>query len=158
MITLAATLLHVSALAVPPDEQLSDPVLEAKAREISKQLRCLVCQNQSIDDSDAALAKDLRRIVRERLSAGDDEAAIKDFVVARYGEFVLLKPRLNAQTALLWGSPILLVLLGIGFAGYSLRRQPLGLNDDTIKLDVQKTEPAALADDMENILDALRRD
>lgn len=120
---IAASLLTGTALAVPPDEQLSDPALEAQARDISKELRCLVCQNQSIDDSDAELAKDLRRIVRERLEAGDNEAQIKDYVVDRYGEFVLLKPRLNKNTLLLWGSPLLFVLIGIGFAGYTLRRK-----------------------------------
>ena len=119
---IAACLLASTALATPPDEQLSDPVLEEKAQQINKGLRCLVCQNQSIEDSDAELAKDLRRIVRERLEAGDDEAAIHNFVVARYGEFILLKPRLTAGTALLWGSPLLFVLLGVGFAGYRLRR------------------------------------
>ena len=120
---LAGLLLSTTAFAVPPDEQLDDPVLEAQAREISKGLRCLVCQNQSIDDSDADLAKDLRRIVRERLLAGDNEAAIEDYVVSRYGEFVLLKPRLSTSTALLWGSPLLFIIIGIGFAGMSFRRQ-----------------------------------
>lgn len=120
---LAALLLSTTALAVPPDEQLDDPALEAQAREISKGLRCLVCQNQSIDDSDADLAKDLRRIVRERLLAGDDEAAIEDYVVSRYGEFVLLKPRLSVNTLILWGSPILFILFGIGFAGMAFRRR-----------------------------------
>jgi len=153
LLLLSAAMLHHSAFAVPPDEQLSDPALEAKAREISKELRCLVCQNQSIDDSDAELAKDLRRVVRERLTAGDDEAAIKDFVVERYGEFVLLKPRLNAQTAILWGSPILLVLLGIGFAGYTLRRQP----EETVGIETEGVA-ATLSDDAQNILDNLRRD
>ena len=120
---IAANLLSNAAFAVPPDEQLSDPMLEAKAREISKELRCLVCQNQSIDDSDAELAKDLRRIVRERLAAGDNEAEIKDYVVSRYGEFILLKPRLTMGTFILWGSPLLFVLIGMGFAGYTLRRK-----------------------------------
>jgi cytochrome c-type biogenesis protein CcmH len=101
------------AQAVMPDEVLSDPALEARARILSKELRCLVCQNQSIDDSDAELAKDLRVIVRERLSAGDSDEAILDFVVERYGEFVLLKPRINAGTVLLWASPLLLVFAGV---------------------------------------------
>jgi cytochrome c-type biogenesis protein CcmH len=92
----------LSANAVQPDEVLLDPALEARARTISEGLRCLVCQNQSIDDSDAPLAKDLRLLVRERLKAGDSDQAIIDFVVARYGEFVLLKPRLSRHTALLW--------------------------------------------------------
>jgi cytochrome c-type biogenesis protein CcmH len=88
--------------AVQPDEVLSDPTLEARARAISGGLRCLVCQNQSIDDSDAPLAKDLRLLVRERLKAGDSDQEIIDFVVARYGEFVLLKPRLSPHTLILW--------------------------------------------------------
>src|SRR5436853_7515286 len=100
------------ALAVQPDEILSDAVLEARARVLSKELRCMVCQNQSIDDSDAPLAKDLRVLVRERLSAGDSDSQVIDFLVARYGEFVLLKPRLSAHTALLWLAPFTVVLLG----------------------------------------------
>ncbi len=83
------------AWAVQPDEVLTDPALEARARALSKELRCMVCQNQSIDDSDAPLARDLRILVRERLMAGDSDAQVIDFLVARYGEFVLLKPRLN---------------------------------------------------------------
>ncbi|HVQ11026.1 MAG TPA: cytochrome c-type biogenesis protein, partial [Methyloceanibacter sp.] len=90
------------ALAVQPDEILTDPALEARARAISAGLRCLVCQNQSIDDSDAPLARDLRILVRDRLKAGDSDKQIIDFVVARYGEFVLLKPRFEPHTMLLW--------------------------------------------------------
>ena len=93
------------ALAVQPDEVLSDPALEARARALSKELRCMVCQNQSIDDSDAPLASDLRVLVRERLKAGDSDRQVIDFLVARYGEFVLLKPRFNWHTALLWLAP-----------------------------------------------------
>lgn len=92
----------VPARAVQPDEILADPALEARARAISEGLRCLVCQNQSIDDSDAPLAKDLRLLVRERLKSGDSDLEVVDFIVARYGEFVLLKPRLSRETALLW--------------------------------------------------------
>ena len=102
-----------NAFAAMPDEVLKDTGLEARARIISKELRCMVCQNQSIDDSDAQLAKDLRIIVRERLVAGDSDAAILDFVEARYGEFVLLKPRFNAHTIALWASPFVLVLAGV---------------------------------------------
>ena len=102
-----------SAFAAMPDEILKDSGLEARARIISKELRCMVCQNQSIDDSDAQLAKDLRIIVRERLVSGDSDAAILDFVEARYGEFVLLKPRFNAHTIALWASPFALVLAGL---------------------------------------------
>ena len=112
------------AHAVNPDEVLSDPALEERARDLSAKLRCLVCQNQSIDDSDAELAKDLRVIVRERLVAGDSDEAVIDFIVARYGEFVLLHPRFAAHTWLLWVSPFVLILLG----GVSLfvmqRRRP----------------------------------
>jgi cytochrome c-type biogenesis protein CcmH len=96
------TLAAVPARAVQPDEILADRALEARARAISEGLRCLVCQNQSIDDSDAPLAKDLRLLVRERLKSGDSDREVVDFIVARYGEFVLLKPRLSRETALLW--------------------------------------------------------
>ena len=99
-------------LAVNPDEVLKDPALENRARQISSELRCLVCQNQSIDISDADLAKDLRVIVRERLTAGDSDAQVIEYVVARYGEFVLLKPRFSAGNAALWGTPLLVVLIG----------------------------------------------
>ena len=99
------------AWAVEPDEVLSDPKLEARARKISLELRCLVCQNQSIDDSNAPLARDLRVLVRERLKAGDSDTAVIDFVVARYGEFVLLRPRFALHTLVLWlGAPLLLLL------------------------------------------------
>jgi cytochrome c-type biogenesis protein CcmH len=103
--------LSAPALAVRPDEVLADPVLEARAREISEGLRCLVCQNQSIDDSDADLAHDLRVIVRERLTAGDSDDQVRAFLVARYGEFVLLNPVIAPHTLLLWiAGPV--VLLG----------------------------------------------
>ena len=100
------------AIAVQPDEVLADPALEARARAISAQLRCMVCQNQSIDDSDADLARDLRVLVRERLVAGDTDRQVIEFVVARYGEFVLLKPLMSARNALLWATPIVLLLAG----------------------------------------------
>src|ERR1700704_4186811 len=106
VLTLAAP---VRAFAVQPDEVLADAALEARARVLSKELRCMVCQNQSIDDSDAPLARDLRLLVRERLKDGDSDGQVIDFLVARYGEFVLLKPRLALHTALLWfGPPVLL--------------------------------------------------
>jgi cytochrome c-type biogenesis protein CcmH len=95
-------LLGSGVRAVQPDEVLPDPVLEARARTISEGLRCLVCQNQSIDDSDAPLAKDLRLLVRERLKQGDSDQQVVDFIVARYGEFVLLKPKFTLHTVLLW--------------------------------------------------------
>jgi cytochrome c-type biogenesis protein CcmH len=105
--------LAIPALAVQPDEVLKDPALEARARALSQELRCMVCQNQSIDDSDAPLARDLRILVRERLSAGDSNNQVLDFLVARYGEFVLLKPRFMGHTALLWLAPFALLLLGV---------------------------------------------
>ncbi|MCJ8517294.1 cytochrome c-type biogenesis protein CcmH [Pseudorhizobium tarimense] len=100
------------ALAVNPDEILADPVLEARARNLSSQLRCMVCQNQSIDDSNAELARDLRVLVRERLVDGDSDEEVIDYVVSRYGEFVLLKPRLSARTIVLWTAPVVLLLIG----------------------------------------------
>jgi cytochrome c-type biogenesis protein CcmH len=112
LLAVLALLFAVSpALALSPDEQLGDPALEHRARAISAHLRCLVCQNQSIDDSDAPLAKDLRTLVREQLSAGKTDAEIMDYVVARYGHFVLLKPRFNAGTMLLWGTPFAVLLI-----------------------------------------------
>ncbi|MEL6298915.1 MAG: cytochrome c-type biogenesis protein [Pseudomonadota bacterium] len=112
-----AAVLILSALpaaAIEPSERLPDPALEARARALSSELRCLVCQNQSIDDSDALLAKDLRVKVRERISAGDTDAEVKTFLVQRYGEFVLLRPQFNARTYLLWLAPVLL-LAGVGW-------------------------------------------
>ena len=104
--------LIVPAHAVNPDEVLSDPVLEQRARSLSVNIRCLVCQNQSIDDSDAQLARDLRLLVREKLVEGLSDEQILDFLVERYGEFVLLKPRLNQGTLLLWIAPLALLLTG----------------------------------------------
>lgn len=101
-------------LAVQPDEILKDAKLEARARELSRELRCMVCQNQSIDDSDAPLARDLRLLVRQRLEAGDSDQQVLDFLVARYGEFVLLRPPFQWQTLLLWGLPPAVLVAGIG--------------------------------------------
>jgi len=114
---LIVTLLMASsaAFAVQPDEIMSDPVKELRARNLSRELRCMVCQNQSIDDSDAPLARDLRLLVRERIAAGDSDTQVIDFLVARYGEFVLLKPRLERHTLLLWLMPPL-ALTGGGLA------------------------------------------
>jgi cytochrome c-type biogenesis protein CcmH len=114
------------ALAVTPDERLPDAAQEARARKLSAELRCLVCQNQSIDDSDAPLARDLRLIVRERITAGDSDSQIRTFLVARYGEFVLLNPRLSTQTLLLWVLPFLALALGVAFLARRAlqRRQP----------------------------------
>ena len=106
------TLVAVPAFAVLPDEVLDDPVLEERARDLSAMLRCMVCQNQSIDDSDADLARDLRILVRERLLAGDSDEEVVAYIVSRYGEFVLLRPRFNYRNALLWGAPLLLLMVG----------------------------------------------
>lgn len=100
------------ARAVEPDERLADPVQEQRARHLSAGLRCLVCQNQSIDDSNAPLARDLRVLLRERIAAGDDDAAIKHYLVSRYGDFILLQPPFDLRTLLLWSSPFLLLMLG----------------------------------------------
>lgn len=112
-----------AALAVNPDEVLSDPALEKRARTISGELRCMVCQNESIDDSNAELARDLRILVRERLKSGDSDRQVMDFVVDRYGEFVLLKPRLSARTVVLWGFPVLVLLIGATALVFALRRR-----------------------------------
>ena len=110
------------ALAVQPDEVLSNPVLEGRARELSRELRCMVCQNQSIDDSDAPLARDLRLLVRERLKAGDSDRQVINFLVARYGEFVLLRPRFEWQTLILWSAPPGVLAVG-GIALFVLARR-----------------------------------
>lgn len=109
---LAMSFAAPAVVAVQPDEVLSDAALEVRARALSKELRCMVCQNQSIDDSDAPLARDLRILVRERLQAGDSDREVIDFLVARYGEFVLLNPRFSGHTALLWIAPAALLLIG----------------------------------------------
>jgi cytochrome c-type biogenesis protein CcmH len=113
----------VPALAVNPDEVLADPALEARARALSAELRCMVCQNQSIDDSNAELARDLRLLVRERLKSGDSDEAVIDYVVSRYGEFVLLNPRLRGETLLLWGAPIVLFIAGATAMALFVRRR-----------------------------------
>ncbi len=100
------------AFAVQPDEILADPALESRARALSGDLRCLVCQNQSIDDSDAPLAKDLRVLIREHLVKGDTDAQVMDHIVSRYGEYVLLRPRFNSSTWILWSAPFVVLLLG----------------------------------------------
>lgn len=110
------------SFAVNPNEVLADPALESRARAISAELRCLVCQNQSIDNSDAELAKDLRILVREHLDAGESDTQIYDFLVARYGEFVLLKPRLKERTLILWLAPAFLLLLGTLILYFQFRK------------------------------------
>tara|TARA_B100000700_G_scaffold173415_1_gene191598 strand:+ start:335 stop:817 length:483 start_codon:yes stop_codon:yes gene_type:complete len=119
-----------SSIAVEPSEIFKDPVLEQRARKLSQGLRCLVCQNQSIDDSNADLARDLRLVVRERLKLGHTNDQVLDFVVSRYGEFVLLKPRLNTRTALLWFSPVLILSLAIiGIIIWFRRRNLIEVNN-----------------------------
>ena len=138
--------LPLAATAVEPDEVLEDPALEARAREISKGLRCLVCQNQSIDDSNAGLARDLRIIVRERLMAGDTDEEVIAFAVERYGDFVLLEPPFKAVTWLLWVGPVLaLVFGGIGVVVFLRRR----------RAPVAGAAPPPLTDEEQARLDAL---
>ncbi len=124
----AALFLAVAAaapvLAIEPQEQLADPALEARARTISQELRCLVCQNESIDDSNADLARDLRRIVRERLTAGDTDDQVMGFVTARYGDYVLLRPPLRAGTLALWFGPVVLLFAAIALLILRRRRRP----------------------------------
>jgi cytochrome c-type biogenesis protein CcmH len=113
-----------AAHAVQPDEILKDPALESRARALSKELRCMVCQNQSIDDSDAPRARDLRVLVRERLVAGDSDEKVLQFLTDRYGAFVLLKPQFNAETAVLWLAPLFVLLAGgIGLIAFLRRRR-----------------------------------
>ena len=133
LIALLATFASTAALAVTPDEMLKDPALEARARHLSQELRCMVCQNQSIDDSEAPLAHDLRVLVRDRLTAGDSDRQVLDYLVARYGEFVLLKPPFALRTLLLWGLPPLALIAGmVGLVAALRRRQSV-------------TEPAPLS-------------
>ena len=123
LIALVLALTSGPAFALTAGEELDDPVLEARARDISKELRCLVCQNQSIDDSNAGLARDLRQLVRERLVAGDSDRQVTDYIVARYGDFVLLRPPFKASTYALWLGPAVILLLGFVGAGIFMRRQ-----------------------------------
>jgi cytochrome c-type biogenesis protein CcmH len=120
---LLALLLAAPARAVQPGEELADPALEARARDLSREIRCLVCQNQSIDESEADLARDLRLILRERIAAGDSDAQVKDFLVERYGDFVLLDPPVKAKTWLLWFGPAAILLLAFAGASFYLRRR-----------------------------------
>ena len=111
------------ALAVEPSERLADPVLEARARAISKELRCLVCQNESIDDSNAGLAHDLRLLLRERIASGDSDQQVRDFLVSRYGQFVLLRPPIEPATYMLWFGPFGVLMLGAAGSWLYLRRR-----------------------------------
>ncbi len=121
------------AFAVQPDEVLADPALEARARALSQELRCLVCQNQSIDDSDALLARDLRLLLRERLKSGDSDKQVMDFLVARYGEFVLLRPPFGWHTMLLWLAPGVLLAAGaVTLFATARRRSKPGLAEPAL--------------------------
>ncbi|MHA1529115.1 MAG: cytochrome c-type biogenesis protein [Alphaproteobacteria bacterium] len=125
IVFLLALMVAGPAWAVQPDEILADPALEARARAISKEVRCLVCRNESIDDSNAALARDLRLLVRERLTAGDSDDEVRSYLVDRYGEFVLLKPEFSAANAALWlAGPIAFLLGLIAIVAYHRTRQP----------------------------------
>ena len=126
LILALALLVPVTQAAVSPDEVLDDPALEERARALGKELRCLVCQNQSIDDSDASLARDLRQVVRERLVAGDSDTQILDFLTDRYGDFVLLSPPVKPGTYMLWAGPALLFVLGAILLFRYLRQRPKG--------------------------------
>jgi cytochrome c-type biogenesis protein CcmH len=139
LLVLGASPLH----AVEPKEMLGDPALEARARNLSKELRCMVCQNQSIDDSEAPLAHDLRVLVRERLQAGDSDQQVLNFLVARYGEFVLLRPQFAWHTAALWGLPPAALLLGIIAIVLMVRRRriaPIEANNLSADEEARLTE------------------
>ena len=136
---LLALFAPAAALAVNPDEMLKDPQLEARARALSSELRCMVCQNQSIDDSEAPLAKDLRLLVRERLTKGDSDQQVLNYLVARYGEFVLLKPRFELHNLLLWGLPPFALVAGmIALYLTARRRQNVDVQGPALSLDEQK--------------------
>lgn len=137
MFLLAAPL----AYAVQPDEIMKDPAQESRARNLSKELRCMVCQNQSIDDSDAPLARDLRLLVRERIATGESDKQVLDFLVARYGEFVLLKPRLNLHTLLLWLlTPVVLISGGLALWWHNRRRNTRSGSDAATALTAEEEE------------------
>ena len=140
------TVMPSALYAVQPDEIMADPAQEARARNLSRELRCMVCQNQSIDDSDAALARDLRVLVRERLVAGDSDNEVIEYVVSRYGDFVLLKPPFKGATLILWGGPVLFVLIAF-FAGLGFyRRQHRGVPSKPGAVALSNTERARLND------------
>jgi cytochrome c-type biogenesis protein CcmH len=124
---------------VQPDEMLKDPAMEGRARDLSRELRCMVCQNQSIDDSEAPLARDLRLLVRERLSKGDSDQQVLDFLVSRYGEFVLLRPPLKLHTLLLWALPPAALVAGlIGLLVRASRRHPAGPDTGPLSQDEKR--------------------
>ncbi len=133
-----ALAMNAPSFAVQPDEILKDPALEARARNLSSELRCLVCQNQSIDDSEAPLARDLRLLVRDRLTQGDSDTQVLDFLVSRYGQFVLLRPRLELQTILLWGLPPAALLAGMAGLLITARRRRLAVDAAPLSAEEQQ--------------------
>lgn len=141
---LALSFLIMPVLAVEPDEILDDPVLEARARQLSTGLRCLVCQNQSIDDSNAGLAKDLRVLLRERLVAGDSDEQAVGYIVSKYGEYVLLKPRFALHTIFLWLGPFVLLAIGIFILILRARNRPVVKT--AVEVDLSETEKKRLKD------------
>jgi len=145
-LVLILALLSAPAFAVEPDERLADPGLENRAREVSKALRCVVCQNETIDDSSAELAKDMRILVRERIANGDSNEQVLAYMVQRYGDFVLLKPRMTADTVALWFGPFVVLVIGGIMAARRLRKP------------VAATTPAALSDDEARELISLNKD
>ena len=148
MVAIAAlTLGPLTAGAVEPGERLDDPVLEARARDLSKELRCLVCQNQSIDDSNADLARDLRVVVRQRLVAGDSDREVLAFVTDRYGDFVLLRPPMQPNTYALWFGPMaVLLIVAVGLAVVMRRRAGLSTEPDPLTPDERRRVDALLRD------------
>ena len=146
IVLLVALVAPTAALAVEPDEILKNPQLEARARQLSEELRCMVCQNQSIDDSAAPLARDLRLLVRERLTAGDSDQQVLNYLVARYGEFVLLKPRFELQNLLLWGLPPFALVAGmIALFVTARRRRTVSLQAPALSA-VEQQRVAALVE------------
>ncbi|MBZ9860664.1 cytochrome c-type biogenesis protein [Mesorhizobium sp. CA12] len=145
LVLLLALFFAGAAQAVKPDEVLQDPALEVRARALSEGLRCMVCQNQSIDESDADLARDLRILVRQRLVAGDTDQQVMDYIVSRYGEFVLLKPRFSLRNALLWGTPVFLLLAGGLFIVLSARSRRT-VPDSTLSAEEQAALDKMLSD------------
>ncbi|HUN48017.1 MAG TPA: cytochrome c-type biogenesis protein [Stellaceae bacterium] len=127
-----------AALAVEPGERLADPALEARARALSGGFRCLVCQNQSIDDSNADLAHDLRVLIRQRIAAGDSDAQVRQFLVSRYGDFILLEPPVKPATYLLWAAPFAVLLLGAGAAAVYFRRRRGALPESAAPLSPEE--------------------
>jgi cytochrome c-type biogenesis protein CcmH len=142
LLLMIALIASIPARAVQPDEVLPDATLEARARALSKELRCMVCQNQSIDDSDAPLARDLRILVRERLQGGDSDSQVIDFLVARYGEFVLLKPRFTWHTALLWLGPPATLIGGMVVLLLVARRRNRGVLAEAARPEGGSLSPA----------------